>query len=297
MKRFGTSLLAVLLWASTPAASEEPPRLPAGTLVFHEKVQGQMEVFVSSDGGATATNVSRHPSEDSAPALSPDGQRIAFQSGRAGKSHIFTVPVSGGAPSQVTTGGSLDQSPCWSPDGRTIYFESHRGEGWRLCAVAATGGPVRVVSGQDVEALSPACSADGKRLACQLRRRGTERWLIAVLDLQGKMLWESSAGLSEFNESPAFSPDGRWVYFASSAPDGYQIFRVDSSGQAQAQAVTRFPGWKMHPATVAEGAWLLFDEKTPAGWRLGLADPATGAHSTLSSSGDRFHPGWRDAGK
>ncbi len=67
---------------------------------------------------------------DLTPAISPDGQWVAF--GRKDQVtldyHIWKVPIGGGAPTQVTfTAGAADQYPSWSPDGRWILFDREIG--------------------------------------------------------------------------------------------------------------------------------------------------------------------------
>lgn len=56
------------------------------------------------------------------PAISPDGQTIAF----AYKGDLFTVGVNGGQARQLTTNAAYDSRPVWSPDGQTIAFASNR---------------------------------------------------------------------------------------------------------------------------------------------------------------------------
>ncbi|MBI2945609.1 MAG: PD40 domain-containing protein [Candidatus Wallbacteria bacterium] len=288
-------LLALVSCLLTPlAAGAAGPKLPAGMLAYHEKAGSQTEIFVSVDGGVTARNLSLHPAEDLAPRLSPDGVSVVFQSTRAGKSHLFVVGVSGGvSPTQLTSGPTIDQAPCWSADGRSIYFESHRGTAWQICKIGIHGGEVTVLGPAGHDALAPKVSPDGSRIACQLRKESSEVWRVGLLDGDGKLIWESAAGASEFNETPAFSADAKDVLFAASGPDGYQFWSVATTGKDQPRQLTRFPGWKLHPLAVGSTSLLLFDEKTPAGWRLCLFDMSTGGHAVIDSAHDRFQPDFR----
>jgi dipeptidyl aminopeptidase/acylaminoacyl peptidase len=56
---------------------------------------------------------------DAEPAVSPDGQTVAFSRDGA----IFTVPFAGGEPRQLTSGSPHDSRPAFSPDGGSILFE------------------------------------------------------------------------------------------------------------------------------------------------------------------------------
>jgi predicted RNase H-related nuclease YkuK (DUF458 family) len=57
------------------------------------------------------------------PALSPDGQWVAFTSDRTGRSEVYVLPLRGDRDQfQVSIEGGIE--PAWAPDGRTIYYRS-----------------------------------------------------------------------------------------------------------------------------------------------------------------------------
>src|SRR5689334_10679197 len=56
------------------------------------------------------------------PAISPDGQTIAFSY----QGDIYVVPAVGGAATPITIGESYEYAPVWSHDGRSIAFASDR---------------------------------------------------------------------------------------------------------------------------------------------------------------------------
>jgi Tol biopolymer transport system component len=65
-----------------------------------------------------------------APALSPDGRRVAFMVSQTDeeadrlRASIWVVPADGSAPARRFTEGPADRSPCFSPDGRWLAYIS-----------------------------------------------------------------------------------------------------------------------------------------------------------------------------
>ena len=67
-----------------------------------------------TNGPGTAMNVE--------PAVSPDGNLIAFSSDRSGKPMIYTMSIAGTNVQRKTFAGHYNATPSWSPDGKKIAF-------------------------------------------------------------------------------------------------------------------------------------------------------------------------------
>ena len=90
----------------------------------------------------------------SSPALSPDGELVAFtvttvrESENERHSEVWVVPADGGDPVRYTSPGTESSNPRWSPDGRYLLFTSRRegGEGstWALRMDRPSGEAVQV---------------------------------------------------------------------------------------------------------------------------------------------------------
>ncbi len=131
---------------NTPAFDELPPawspdgkkiaftRGPAGSFVRFENIE-QYEIFVMDVGSDNSVSnlqqLTFNTAEDSAPAWSPDGQKITFTSYRDGNYEIYVMNTNGEQQTNLTNNPADDgftfPAQTWSPDGLKIAFPSNRG--------------------------------------------------------------------------------------------------------------------------------------------------------------------------
>ena len=81
---------------------------------------------------AVALTTTSRPGQDADPAVSPDGETVAFRrrvdSGGDLNLDLWLMNVDGTRPRPLLQGAPDDQDPTWSPDGRQIAFKSDRRE-------------------------------------------------------------------------------------------------------------------------------------------------------------------------
>lgn len=156
--------------------------------------------------------------------VSPDGETIVFDL----LGDIYTLPIEGGKAKNINGGLAWAMQPRFSPDGREIAFTSDAGGGDNLWIMQADGGEPRQLTEEEFRLLNnPWWSPDGRYLAARkhfttARSLGTgEIWLyhrgggggVAVVEKPSE---EHQKELGE----PAFSPDGRYIYFSQDVTPG-----------------------------------------------------------------------------
>lgn len=94
----------------------------------------RLQIFVVSlAGNHNPQRFLEGSTDESAPAFSPDGKWLAYESTQSGRNEIYITPFpSGGAQYQVSTNGG--ERPVWRRDGKEIFYR----ESLRLMAVKVT---------------------------------------------------------------------------------------------------------------------------------------------------------------
>jgi TolB protein len=165
------------------------------------------------------------------PALSPDGNYVAFATSQDGNAEIYVLDTRTNALQRLTFHTAGDLSPFWSPAGRELAFTSDRGGGPQIYVMSADGSNVRRLTFEGDYNAAPAWSPRGDWIAyvCRTQERQFKLCLISP-DGQKRLQITSGPGL---DDSPSWSPDGRHLVFSSTVNGQSHIFLINRDGTEQ----------------------------------------------------------------
>jgi WD40 repeat protein len=178
--------------------------------------------------------------------ISPNGRQAAGVSTDATGSEIWMVDLQRSTSRRVTFGGS-NVLPTWSSDGRDLLFATRSTGPFSVSSVSeATGGRVAPVLAADGHAFPGSASAANIAVT---RYLADGRLAIGIAPRPGGSLKLLDQGPFD-RMSPAFSPDGGWLAFASDESGRWEIY-VQRLSDGRPLAVSNSGG--SHPVWGADG--------------------------------------------
>lgn len=188
------------------------------------------------------------------PAVSPDGQAIAFVSSQDGNPELYVMAADGTAPRRLTTWRRDDMTPAWSPEGTRLAFLRREQGGERLFVLALPAAGSRdppserrlvpTGEGEKVKHAEHAWSPDGTRLAYVVHRPKAAPHVAVTEVADGRTRVASPPGLRA--TMPAWSPDGRYLAFTATEgdPEALDLYAVRLADGARARLTeTPAPDW------------------------------------------------------
>jgi serine/threonine-protein kinase len=176
------------------------------------------------------------------PRLSPDGREVAVAVDGQ-ETQVWLYNLSRETLTRLTFQGGTNYNPLWTRDGKRIAFTSVSLDGglfWQLAD--GSGGLERL---NEFVSSPNSLSTDGQLLAYERggSSTGREIWVLRLGDRKQEPFLRTS-----FNEGAAqFSPDGRWLAYASDESGRFEIYLQPYPG----------PGgkWQISTEGGTEPAW------------------------------------------
>ena len=194
---------------------DNPALSPDGRRVA---VAGQEDEATSADiwlhevGRAVTQRLTFHPSMEGSPAWSPDGERVAFRSGRSGAGDLFVrrADGTGNAEALVDTPESEADSD-WSPDGSSLIYSARSPQTGKLdlhlIDFGGTGAR-RVLTETQFNERWAQISASGLAAYCS-DESGANEVYVRELNARARRRQVSENGGCQ----PRWGPDGRELFY------------------------------------------------------------------------------------
>ncbi|MEO9967430.1 MAG: S41 family peptidase [Reichenbachiella sp.] len=187
------------------------------------------------------------------PALSPDGQQIAFSY----QGDIWTSSIDGSSPRRITIHEGYETRPIWSPDGKGLVFSSDRNGNNDVFFVDLNGGIPKQLTFSSASDSPSDITSDGKVLFSGNRNYHRIEWdnEIHTVSLKGGTPYRYLDALGFYATQ---SPNGRFVAFVKGScrderetydgPANTDLWLYDSQSKSYTQLTTSsrndiYPRW------------------------------------------------------
>jgi len=184
-----------ILYASTHAAGEAcppaPERNPNGKYVW--AIYESFDIYISDLDGKIIKRLTDTPGYDAEGTISPKGDKIVFTSVRDGDLDLYTVDIDGKNVKRITYDLGYDGGAFFSPDGTKLVFRASRPK-----------------------------TDEAKKEYLELLHQG----LVQPVEMDLYTIKDDGTGLEKitydqtFDSFPMFSPNGKYLVFASNRFNG-----------------------------------------------------------------------------
>lgn len=305
MHKYRYSRVAFWLLCALLAACRPSPEPFAG-LAFVSDRDGNAEIYRVQESGEGLTRLTDNPAQDDAPAWSPDGRQIAFQSKRDGSSDICVMQADGAHPRNLAQDpqDSFDDEfrPAWRPDGQTLALYTDRYAGdtcavHQLATLPVTGGlkNIQLVELPAGNQISFDWSPDGQTLAFSATPCQSDDPRLYLWDAVTKKVSALTAAALSPALYPAWSTDGARLAFASAATGDYDIYLLELNSGVVTN-LTQNPAHDTQPTWSPDDAHLAFVSRREGNDEIYIidADGANPRNLTQNPARDTA-PNWSPA--
>ena len=263
--------------------------------------------------------------DDYSPAISPDGQWVAFASNRLQNAELYLMDLTDRSLRQLTHTDELDEyMPAFSPDGKSLAFVTERTRGGiMLPPIQASGSdPSRAaiylmdIDGRNQRPLvdvdgadrAPVFSPDGQKIAFESKAptqeaastpgstENNDTLEIYVIDIEGSNKTQLTHNDVD-DGHPTWAPNGKQIAYTAMVENIYQIFIVDAAG-GTAQQLTFADASHYHPIFTPDGKRIIYVSSADNHYTLWMMN-ADGTNKTQLTNhiGAHFEPSISRDGK
>lgn len=274
--------------------SEATPLPPdgrgAGLIAFYSNRDGNTEIYAIDPDSSDLYRLTNNSTDDMAPAISPDGARIAFRSA----TDIYVMNIDGTERQRLTDTSVYDSHPDWSPDGTQIAFVSERDGNREIYIMDADGSNVQRLTNDLADDMRPDWSPDGARILFNSERDGNIE--IYVMDTDGSNL-QRLTGDPKWELFPQWSSNGAQIAYTLATPNQWdQEIYVMSADGTNARRLTNLPAASENPAWAPDGTQIAFQTDRDGNFEIYVMNADGSDQRRLTNHpGNDYWPSWGPA--
>jgi TolB protein len=175
------------------------------------KEQGYTRLFAYAPESRALTRLTYGAWDDTTPAISPDGTRLAFASNRSNYWDLYILELATGEVTRVTDSPTYETRPGWSPDGQWLVYQAYLDDNFDILIQPLSDlsqSPIRLTDHPAADT-APVWSPLGRSIAFVSTRSGEKEIWLADFDKSGDERFTNlSANARAAEDFPVWSYDG-----------------------------------------------------------------------------------------
>jgi Tol biopolymer transport system component len=238
---------------------------------------------------------------DYSPSWSPDGSKIAFQSGVDGNSVIIIIDVDDLSQRILVDSGD-NLYPSWSPDGSEIAFSSNRDGNYGIYTINENGSeqsPRLIYDTDEMDCLGPRWSPDGSQIVFWSQKDSSDTnrdvW---VINTDGSGLNNLTSDSPMNDENPSWSPDGEKIVFLSDREhssgkwNGIYLMSPDGSNPKPITPIGpecyQLPEWSPDGSKIT----FMYSENVASAWTIATMNVDSSGLNVFAGARPNSFPSW-----
>ncbi|MBF0227634.1 MAG: Tol-Pal system beta propeller repeat protein TolB [Desulfobacterales bacterium] len=257
-------------------------------IAFVSTGTGNKEIYMCDFNGDEPKQVTNNKAITLSPALSSDGNWIAYTSYLKGKPDLYIKHLKENRGSVVSFEG-INISPAWLPGQAVLGATLSKSGDPEIYLISVSGKIVKRLTNSWGIDVSPTFSPEGKKMAFVSKRSGTPQIFIQNVESGDA---ERITFEGQYNTCPAWSPNGNKIAYTAMIDGKFNICLIDIKTKEVTQ-LTKDSGDNEDPSWSPEGNFIVFSSTREGSSRIYVMTAlGTNQRRLIMMQGDQSSPEW-----